>query len=418
MNLSKILALLIALAAAGAARAVEAATAAATAASPPLAAARPEAARLLERLIDIVQDRFMPAGADREFFHLIAGGALLIAAILFRHVITNVFFLWLKRLAARTKSTLDNKLLPALEPPVAALVMVIGVFAALLVLKLPPTLDRWVGDGFDVAVIVVLFWGLASAGMAVLDHFEEIAQERHMAVVTFMPLLKKTLVVLVVVFGLVAITHSFGWDVTVALSGLGIGGVAVALAGQDTLANFFGSLVVVIDQPFKVGDVVKIADNEGLVEDIGLRSTRLRTGARTQIVLPNKLVASEAIVNYTRMPQRRVEQTIGLTYDTTPDQMPAVLEDIRRILHEEPGVHQEFVAVNFVNFGESSLDIQMIYFAADPDFQKHLALRERINLKIMRAVEGRGLSFAFPTQTMHLPDPIVEKLAAPVAPRA
>ncbi len=122
-------------------------------------------------------------------------------------------------------------------------------------------------------------------------------------------------------------------------------------------------------------------------------------------------MAAEPVVNFTRMPQRRVDQTIGLTYSTTPEQMEALLADLRRIFQEDPGVHQEFVAVNFTGYSESSLDIQIIYFTADPDFKQHLDLRERINLKIMRAVAARGLSFAFPTQTLHVDDEVARKLA-------
>jgi MscS family membrane protein len=148
------------------------------------------------------------------------------------------------------------------------------------------------------------------------------------------------------------------------------------------------------------------------VEEIGLRSTKIRTAARTVIVIPNKSVASEPITNFTRMPQRRVDQTLGLTYDTTPEKLEAVLEDIRRLLRDDPDVHPETIVVNFSNYNASSLDIQMVWFAKDPDWVKHMAVRERINLKIMRAVTARGLSFAFPTQTVQLAGPVAEKIAA------
>ncbi len=194
------------------------------------------------------------------------------------------------------------------------------------------------------------------------------------------------------------------------LAGLGIGGLAFALAAQDTIANIFGSVVVALDQPFKIGEFVQIGASSGTVEDIGLRSTKLRTPARTLIVIPNKTVAGDAITNFSRMPQRRVEQKIGLTYGTSPEQMEGILEDIRRILREDPDVHQETIVVSFADYAESALDIQIIYFAANPDWTKHMGLRERINLKIMRAVAARGLSFAFPTQTLHVDDDVARKL--------
>ena len=366
---------------------------------------------VLEHFVDWLQAQIFPDGAHSELVHWIACGVLFVAAILLRRVVTNIIFRGLKKLAERTETTLDDKLFPALEQPVAALVMVLGIFAALSVLKLPPRVDRLIDHGATIAVLAVLFWGLLRAGRAVFDHLEEIAHEKQIGIAHFMPLIKKALAALVIVFGVLMGIKSLGVDVGAVLTGLGIGGLAFAFAAQDTIANLFGSFVVVLDHPFKVGDYIRIGSNEGTVEDIGLRSTRLRSSARTQIVLPNKTVAAEPVINFTRMPQRRVDQTIGLTYNTTAEQMEAALGDIRRILQDDPGVHQEFVTVNFAEYNASSLDIQITYFTADPDFKKHLYVRERINLKIMRAVAERGLSFAFPTQTLHVDDDVARKLA-------
>lgn len=366
---------------------------------------------VLERFVDWLQLQIFPAGEHSELVHWIACGIFVLAAVLLRRVVTNIIFRGLKKLAERTETTLDDKLFPALEQPVAAFVMVLGIYGALTVLKLSPAVDRLVHHGALIAMLAVLFWGLLRAGGAVLTHLEEMAHERQIGIAHFMPLIKKALAALVVVFGVLMGMKTLGVDVGAVLTGLGIGGLAFAFAAQDTIANLFGSFVVVLDHPFKVGDYIRIGSDEGTVEDIGLRSTRLRSSTRTQIVLPNKTVAAEPVVNFTRMPQRRVDQTIGLTYSTTPEQMEALLADLRRIFQEDPGVHQEFVAVNFTGYSESSLDIQIIYFTADPDFKQHLDLRERINLKIMRAVAARGLSFAFPTQTLHVDDEVARKLA-------
>ena len=389
-------------------RAAETSSVASVAAeSPPSSSS--EVTDLLERFVNWLHG-FFP-GIDQGLFQWIACGVLLVAAVLLRRFITNIIFHYLKKLAAKTETTLDDKLFPALEGPTATLVMVLGIFAALTVLKLSPQVDRWVSGGAKIAALAVILWGLIRAGAAILSHLEEIAHERHMTVATFMPLIKKTLFVFAVIFGALVIAQSQGLPVQSFLAGLGIGGLAFALAAQDTIANMFGSLVVVLDQPFKVGDTVKIGANEGKVEDIGLRSTKIRTGARTQIVIPNKTVASEAITNFTRMPQRRVDQTLGLTYDTTPDQLEAVMQDIRGILRADEGVHKDTIVVAFSNYGASSLDLQLVWFATDPDWARHMAVRERINLKIMRAVASRGLSFAFPTQTMLLDGPIAKQWA-------
>jgi MscS family membrane protein len=364
---------------------------------------------LIERFVNLLHGLF--PGIDETLFHWVAGSILFFAAILLRHIIVNIIFHYLKKLAAKTETTLDDKLFPALENPAATLVMVVGIFAAVSVFPLSPQLDRLLAEGAKVAVLAVGLWAMIRAGGGLLDHLEELAHGKRMTVATFMPLIKKTLLVFAVVFGVLVIAQNQGLPVQSFLAGLGIGGLAFALAAQDTIANLFGSFVVVVDQPFKVGDVVRIGSNEGTVEDIGLRSTKIRTAARTLIVIPNKSVAGEAITNFTRMPQRRVDQTLGLTYDTTPEQMQAVLEDIRTLLREDPGVHPQTIIVHFANYGPSSLDIQLVWFAADPDWAAHMAVRERINLKIMRAVAARGLSFAFPTQTVSLTGPALERLA-------
>jgi MscS family membrane protein len=276
------------------------------------------------------------------------------------------------------------------------------MFAALNVLKLPEASDRTIGYGSTIAFSLVIFWGLLRAFGALLDHAQEIALNRQMGVAAFMPWIKKTLITVFVVFGVLMVVQSLGYDVKALLAGLGIGGLAFALAAQDTIANLFGSIVVAIDQPFKIGEAVKIGSNEGVVEDIGLRSTKIRTPGRNLIIIPNKTVAAEAIVNNSRFIGRRVEQVFGLTYDTTAQQMQEMVTEIRRIITSETEVDTNSVLVFFRDLNASSLDIWVAYNVKNPDFSKSMELRQRVNLAIMRAVEAKGLSFAYPTQTLHV----------------
>ena len=383
-----------------------AATAPAATQAGPKAVIAAEATDYLERFVNWLH-HFTP-GIDEGLFHWIACGIVMLLAILLRHVITNIIFHYLKKLAEKTETTLDDKLFPALEQPAASLVMVLGIFAALTVLQLSEKADRMINGGATIAILGVILWGFIRAGGAVLDHLEEMAHDREMTVATFMPLIKKTLLVFAIIAGVLLIADSLGAKIGVFLTSLGIGGLAFALAAQDTIANLFGSFVVVIDQPFKVGDYVKIGAAEGTVEDIGLRSTKIRTAARTLIVIPNKAVSTEAITNYTRMPQRRVEQVLGLSYDTTPVQMEGLLAELRTTLRSHEGVQPESVQVFFAAYAESSLNLQIVFFTRNPDWVKHMEVREQLNLKFLQAVESRGLSFAFPTQTVHvatLPDP-------------
>lgn len=367
----------------------------------------PPAPDFLEHLVDATLELFDVRSHENTVTHFVIAAVFLVAALLLRRAVTAILFAQLRKLAARTTTTLDDKLLPALEAPVATLIMLVGIFAALDVLKLPEATDRAIGYGSTVAFSLVIFWGLLRAFGALLDHAQEIALRRQMGVAAFMPWIKKTLVSLFVVLGVLMVVQSLGFDVKALLAGLGIGGLAFALAAQDTLANVFGSVVVAIDQPFKIGETIGISGNVGTVEDIGLRSTKLRLVDKSLMVIPNKTVAAEAITNLSRFTARRVEQVIGLTYGAQPDQLEGIVADIRRLINAEAEVNPAETHVWFRDFNASSLDLWIVYLTKDADFVKQMALRQRLNLAIMRAVQARGLSFAFPTRTVHvesLPD--------------
>ncbi|MSU72954.1 MAG: mechanosensitive ion channel family protein [Opitutus sp.] len=367
----------------------------------------------LEHLVDSILELFNVRSSGNTPTHYAISAILLAAAFLLRRIVTGIIFGQLQKLAAKTETTLDDKLFPAMEGPVATFVMVTGIFASLKVLKLSENTDRYIGYGSTVAFSLVIFWGLLRAFNAVLAHAEEIARERQMGVAAFMPWIKKTLVTVFVVLGVLITAQSLGFEVRAFLAGLGIGGLAFALAAQDTIANLFGSIVVAIDQPFKIGETVKIGVNTGTVEDIGLRSTKIRLVDRSLVIIPNKTVSSEAIVNLSRFTQRRTEQVIALTYDTKPDQLEALVEEFRQIILCEEAVEPTSVLVFFRDLNPSSLDIWLVYLCKSPDFQGYMKVRQRINLALMRAVTSRGLAFAFPTQTVQLDGPVARKLVEP-----
>ena len=362
----------------------------------------PRTPDFLEQLVDSILALFNVRSSGNTWQHYAVAGTLLVVFYLLRRVVTLWIFGFLKKLASRTKTTFDDKLFPALEAPVAAFIALLGVFAALKVLKLPVSSDEVLRVSMTVAFSICFFWGLLRTLNAFLDHLAEIARARQAGVAAFMPWIKKSLATVFAVFAVLMTAQSLGADVKAFLAGLGIGGLAFALAAQDTIANIFGSVVVAIDQPFKIGETVRIGAFIGTVEDIGLRSTKLRAVDKSLIIIPNKTVAAEAVTNQSRFTQRRVEQVVGLTYGTSAENMDAIVEDFRRIILAEAEVDPTSVMVFFRDYSASSLDIWIVYVALDPDFQKHMRLKQRINLAMMRAVQARGLSFAFPTQTFEL----------------
>ena len=371
----------------------------------------PPAPDFLEHLVDAVLGRFDVQSSENTVAHFGIAALFLVGALLLRRVVTNLIFNQLKKLAAKTETTLDDKLFPALEAPTATFIMLLGIFSALKVLKFSEVNDRAISYGATVAFSLNLFWALWCALNALLDHAHEVAQEKQMGVAAFMPWIKKTLVALFVVLGVLLTVQSLGYNVSTILQGLGIGGLAFALAAQDTIANLFGSIVVAIDQPFKLGETVKIGASQGTVEDIGLRSTKIRLTDKSLAIIPNKTVSSESIINLSRFTSRRVEQVLSLTYDTTPVQLEAIVAEFRALIVAEAEVDASSVHVYFRDLSASSLDIWVAFVVKEPDFARHMALRQRLNLAFMRAVAARGLSFAYPTSVMHLDGPVAKALA-------
>lgn len=368
----------------------------------------------LELLVDSILGLFNIRSSGNTITHYVISALMLVVALLARRIVTRLLFPALKKLAAKTETTLDDKLFPALESPVAAFIMVVGIFAALKVLKLSEESDYYISVGSRGAFALVIFWGFWRAFGALMDHAAEVATRRQMGIAAFMPWLRKTLMVIFAVLGVLVVIQSLGYgeNIKAIIAGLGVGSLAVALAAQDTLANVFGAIVVASDQPFRIGEAVKIGQNTGTVEDIGLRSTRIRLVDKSLMTIPNKTVAAETITNFSRFTRRRVEQVFGLTYDATPEQMTAIVDDIKKILTSQPDVDANSVMVFFRDLNASSLDIWVVYELPDPDFKKHMAARQRNNVLIMQAVAARGLSFAFPSQSVYLAGEIAERLAA------
>ncbi len=365
----------------------------------------------LEHLVDSVLGLFDLRTSGNTPAHFAISGLLIVIALLARRIVTGIIFALLRRVAAKTESTLDDKLFLALEAPAAAFVVVVGLVASLKVLKLSPESDAYLAGGSRVAFSLAIFWTLWRALGAVLDHGQEVAAEKKLGVAAFMPWIRKSTMAVFVVLGVLLTIQSLGYDVKTILAGLGIGGLAFALAAQDTIANIFGAIVVAVDQPFKIGETVRIGQNVGGVEDIGLRSTRIRLLDKSLMTIPNKTVAAETITNLSRFTQRRTEQVFGLTYDTTPDQLGAMVEEIKKLVLAEEAIDPTSVLVYFRDLSASSLDIWMVYVVKSADFPAYMALRQRLNLAIMRAVKARGLSFAFPSQSVYLEGDVAKKLA-------
>lgn len=184
------------------------------------------------------------------------------------------------------------------------------------------------------------------------------------------------------------------------ITGLGIGGAALALIFKDTIADIFSGMILLLDKPFVIGDWVELSGIEGIVEDISFRSTRIRTFTQGQVVIPNATVGGENIINWSSMSKRRAKFNIGLVYGTTSDKLEEYIREIKSYLSSNKDIESDSYLVAFENFGEYSLNIEVIYFSLKTDYPSYLAIKEEVNFKLMGISEKVNVEMAFPTQTL------------------
>ena len=207
---------------------------------------------------------------------------------------------------------------------------------------------------------------------------------------------------LVVAMAIVGILSTLGYPVASLVAGLGIGGLAIALAAQKTVENLFGAFSIGVDQPFREGDFVRVDDFVGTVESIGLRSTRFRTLDRTLITLPNGRLADMRLESFAARDRMRLSTVVGLVYETSSAQMRAVLEGFETVLRGHPKIWPDAIVVRFSELASSSLNVDVMAWFRTSDWSEFQLIRQEILLEFMSVVERAGTSFAFPTTTVHL----------------
>lgn len=363
-----------------------------------------ESAAPLERFVDGLTDTIPTLTAIRLTQWISSFGVVLLA-VLVRRFVTGFLETRGMQWAQKSKTRVDDLLIQASTKPLGYFILFVGIYMALRLLGLPEDFFRSIAGLVRSILIITIGWLFIRLCDVAAEYLSEITQRtRSRLDDQLVPLIRKSLKIFVGILTFITVVQELGFNVSGLLAGLGIGGLAVALAARDSLANLFGSFVILLDRPFQVGDWV-VADNvEGIVEEVGFRSTRIRTFAKTLITMPNSKLADAAINNWSRMPIRRVNMTVGVTYETTADQMEQAVNAIRQLLRDHPRVHQDFFLVYFTDFGQSSLDIFVYYFTTTTVWAEYLEVRQEINLAIMRALQNLGLEIAFPSRSIYLRD--------------
>lgn len=327
----------------------------------------------------------------------------ILVGFIFMKIFTFVLDNYVRKLAERTPFEWDDVLLNEIEKPISYIFLLFFFSLTYTNLQLPVNINFFLSRFLDLAISFAFVWlaynlsNVVSMYLSVLTSKTETTLDDQLV-----PLIRKTLRVFVVAMGIILVLQNNGFNVASLIAGLGIGGLAVALAARETLANFFGSVTIFIDKPFRIGDWIKVGSVEGTVEEVGFRSTRIRTFYNSLVSVPNSVIANTDIDNLGMRKYRRLKTVLNLTYSTSPQQMEAFVEGIKAIVQANPHFRQDFFEVHFNEFGAHSLDVLVYVFFKVPDWSTELQQRHNFLLEVLRLAKEVGVEFAFPTQTLHV----------------
>ena len=325
--------------------------------------------------------------------------AIIVAAVVVGKALYWVCSKVLRQLTSRTDTKLDDIVLDMIEEPIVFAIAVLGIWFGLGRLHLPEAADAWIWNSIQFLIVLSITWLIArllnSFFTLILAPLAE--KSENDLDDQLLPVVRKGASFTVWALGIIVALNNAGYDVAAVLAGLGIGGIALAMAAKDTVSNVFGGFTIFTDRPFKINRV-RVDGYDGSISEIGIRSTRLRTLSGTLVTIPNSTFSDTAVENVTEEPSRKVSLNLGLTYDTTPEGMERAMELLREIASTNPNL-EEKVVVGFDQFGDFALNIMMIYYiTSGADI---VGTQTAVNMEILRRFAAEKLEFAFPTQTLY-----------------
>ncbi|MEO8718413.1 MAG: mechanosensitive ion channel family protein [Burkholderiales bacterium] len=304
------------------------------------------------------------------------------------------------RIARRTDLKLDDALVAAVRATKLWLLTPLALYAAAAALEIPARLDRLLEHVAMVALIAQFAVWTNRWLLQWLSLRAEAARAVDPAATTTVNLIGFVARVVVAALALLIALDQLGFNVTALVAGLGIGGIAVALALQNILGDLFASMAIVLDKPFQVGDFIIVGDKPGTVEKVGLKTTRVKSLWGEQLVFANAQLLSSQIKNYKRMQERRIAFGVGITYETPLEKLRAVPGWLKAAVEAQPDVR--FDRAHFKEYADFSLNFEIVYYVLSPDFNVYMDRQQAINLAIFAKFEAEGVQFAYPTRTLYL----------------
>lgn len=337
-------------------------------------------------------------------FFLISIIASIFIAKAFYWVSTKVIKVFTKK----TQTRLDDLLIQVLEKPILFIIILSGLRLGFSQLSVSPSFDSTANSIFKVLYLLNTSWIIINFLDAIILNYitPVVSKTKSELDDHLVPILRRLIKAVIWLIILIMIIKNFGFDVSALLTGVGLGGLAFALAAQDLLSNLFGGIAILSDKPFKIGDRIRVGQNEGWVKEIGLRTTRITTLDGTELIIPNSDIAKTVLENISREKARKIRLNLSLVYSTPRKKLVEAERILRNIVKKNKSTDDDCV-VSFADFGESGLNIVLIYWIKD--VKRVLETKHEINMEIKERFEKAGIEFAFPTRTLYLEETTSKK---------
>lgn len=346
---------------------------------------------------------------EQFYGNTIAQWLLALVAVIIAVLIGKAIYWFFKNVAKKvtqkTKTNIDYMLVDMIEEPLAFAVIIAGIWYAVhQILNFSEDVEKFVDQAYYILIIFNAAWFFVRfVDALVAEYLAPIVEKSESDLDDqLLPIARKGTKMAIWVLAFIVALDNAGYDVGALVAGLGIGGLAFALAAQDTIANLFGGFTIFVDKPFKINDRVQVAGFDGTVIEVGIRSTRLRTLDGRLVTIPNKNIVNSSPVNVSSEPNRKVVMKLGLTYDMSHEQMQQAMDILKDIGKQHQNLIEENVLVSFNEFGDFSLNILLIYFIRKESDILHTFTT--MNMDILRRFNENGLEFAFPSQTLYMPN--------------
>lgn len=332
----------------------------------------------------------------------IAVGILLLF-LLFRKIFSKYIYTLIIKLSKKAPSDLLSNIFLAFERPIQWLFVIIGIYVAAKYFPFVNPEHSLFIHLVRSSVIFLIMWGLFNLSSSSSLLFKRINEKSNIQIdAILIPFLSKAIRVIIVAIGISVILQEFNYDINGFIAGLGLGGLAFALAAQDAIKNLFGGVIIITEKPFSIGDWIMTPSVEGTVEDITFRSTMVRTFQQALVTVPNSTLANETITNWSKMGKRQITFNLRVTHDTPKDKLENVVQQINALLKNHPEVHPETIFATFDQYQDNGLGIFIYFFTKTTVWAEYLKVREEINFEILEILDNEEVSIGLPSRRVYM----------------